>query len=520
MLRPLSSMASAAILLLGWASHAEPQRLELEVVNATTREPVASARVRITRSGATLSYLNSTGFHAGRAIYGTRYSDARGHVSLELTDGWGPIPAELQVVVDGAPGYEPYIAPLKKGEKVALKPWLPVTGRVLLPSGQPAAGARVMVWTNPLSSGTTGADGRFTLNRLADGPVVAEKDGAFGSAVGNDVELRLHQRQRENRVVDASQAPLEGVEVKLTIGSIEVRQVTGKDGKWTKPELDLPGRPVAGVALSKPGHVTRTYGTYLDDQADRMTLLTTAQNDAPRGPVQPEAFTLKVTVRDAAKKPAAGVAVSCFDGSATTGADGTATCVSRPYASSFPLRVTATTDTGSGFALAGVETKAVDIVIRPNVPLRGRIEGDFQPGSVLTVASPHEFNTFNLTGPTFDLGPRPATRTSLCVSKWKDSPPLGCALFDGSKDAVVVLGAPGKATLSVQDAKGKPVEDLVFYLNKKPLNGDVHGADATLTLPLGSHLLIINVEGSSLRAEVEVTVRSGETTALGKVTVK
>ncbi len=209
----------------------------LRVVRADTRQPIAGARLQLSCElpGGSELFTDDGGY----ARFG-------GRLSADCT------------AAATAPYFEFEQAPALPQGEIALSRIAPWRGRVLLPSGEPAAGALV---TQPEAEGVqarTGLDGRFVLEVANSLMLVAERDGLFGTQLlpvvaGEEIEIVLQTPVALSGVVRRSnQEPLAGVEVDLRVRALHRHVTTGADGQWAMP---LPG-PSSRLTLSKPGFVT------------------------------------------------------------------------------------------------------------------------------------------------------------------------------------------------------------------------------------------------------------------------
>jgi RNA polymerase sigma factor (sigma-70 family) len=160
--------------------------------------------------------------------------------------------------------------PAKKSDDV-----VEVTGQVLGPDGQPAAGAQVLLWTNAVKKqgdmpvlATTAADGRFRLkitraDREHDAKIVVKVKGLAPDWAGvarlekaGEVTLRLAKDDVpiNGRVIDLEGQPVAGATVEVVrLEQSEMKSwiATAKKGISNHQEREL-----AAVALDGPGKVT------------------------------------------------------------------------------------------------------------------------------------------------------------------------------------------------------------------------------------------------------------------------
>ena len=138
------------------------------------------------------------------------------------------------VRADERKGFRPFFA------EVAVRPCAPISGRVLTPGGEPAAGVEVLAWSRseqlkpgdqdyaygPFSHVTTGQDGRFTLTVTTPGVAIfwimpkqfAPEDHLLVDGRRGDLgTFRLKAGITvKGRVVDAAGRPLAGFLVEAT----------------------------------------------------------------------------------------------------------------------------------------------------------------------------------------------------------------------------------------------------------------------------------------------------------------
>lgn len=287
--RRSGSLALAALSLAGLAFACDRDRarsgaapagdggIEVRVVNQADRKPIPEAYVVLTRDLEKLYTARRYGFHrVGKEAEAT--SDADGVARFAVA------PAPRQAVVT-ARGFHPFAGDLSdERPEIALKPILPLRGRVVLESGDPAPGARIYTLAGPSAEAVAGADGRFEIANNTDGqPLVGKRDDLFGVWAGprenTEGEIVLRPSRGHGRVVDAGQRPLRSVEVTLEMGAMAHRQVTGADGRWFHPNVSAeclrPGDPYyPRLPCSK------TFRFHLEGYVDR-----TFTGEAPPEPV-------------------------------------------------------------------------------------------------------------------------------------------------------------------------------------------------------------------------------------------
>ena len=221
----------------------------LTVISAADGRPVFGARVRLALR-ARRTYFD---FHGEREP--PLLTDAQGRVELTSRESAA---FDLDVEADY---FLSHFAAYLPGDTVALEPIPTVHGRVLDPSGAPAARARVMSMAEIPAETATNAQGFFELQVAALDALVAEKDGNFGRAElpvedGEELIIRLERPEPgpTGTVVDTHQKPIDGVAVEFEWGLVKVRKVTGRDGTWTLPKLEDASGP---ITFRHPRYVER-----------------------------------------------------------------------------------------------------------------------------------------------------------------------------------------------------------------------------------------------------------------------
>ena len=124
-----------------------------------------------------------------------------------------------------------------------------------------------------------------------------------------------------------------------------------------------------------------------------------------------------------------------------------------------------------------------------------------------------------LTAHEFVLTDKSPVRTSLCVND-EQNERRGCTVVHDELEVTIPVGPPGAFTVTILDEKGAPLEAPVLYLNRRTELPAAPQGVATVTAAPGTYVLIINARGTTARAEVLVTVRSGQTTQLGTLQLK
>lgn len=219
-------------------------------------------------------------------------------------------------------------------------------------------------------------------------------------------------------------------------------------------------------------------------------------------------------------RPVEGARVGCHTASGLTGPDGRFRCEVRANDQVWPLHVHVMKEGARGLARATGKEPEVRVVLRELVTLRGRIDGAL-PSGTLTVFTRSAGGDAEvpLVGNSFAVEGRPAIRTFVCVHRRPGPGPdverLGCAISETGEEVVIRLGAPGKVSFTALDRAGAPLPDPIIYVDRVSHLADAPTGAATLELPPGDHVLILNVEGSRARHEARFTVRPGEVTNLG-----
>ena len=276
--------------------------IEVTVTDATTQLPLPGALVE----------LQFACVEPARVL-ATAQSDAQGKVKIE-----GLSPAEYRFAVSH-PGYARQFdrwVSIGRPQAIQLQPRVPLSGRVLLADGKPAAGATVIslpYTAEETASAITAADGTFTLpfaNR--DNELCAQLGALVGSG---SIELATttglvvaEASSFEGTVVDEDGAPLEGVQVRSEDGVLEVVAFTGRDGRFTISGLCSP--TILFATFSREGFVSQA-AQFVDDEEDQEPLqVVLTRPRAVRG-----------VVVDDENQPVPGALVSLLNPSRTTVAD-------------------------------------------------------------------------------------------------------------------------------------------------------------------------------------------------------
>lgn len=238
------------------------------------------------------------------------------------------------------------------------------------------------------------------------------------------------------------------------------------------------------------------------------------------------ATVLKVRVRTPDGAPVAGAEVSCVDGSAVTDAEGLATFEANLRDRDWPLHVSATKGEATGLSRPTSAASVIDVTLRSRRTLRGRVLGQLPTGGrlVVTYRSGTQNETTPLVGNAFAIEGVDAIRTFVCVRhdlSLLKVEELGCAVVEGSEEAVIEVGPSGALELTVVDTAGKPIEEPLIYVDR--LRQDVEAApDGKHRFPVspGSHVIVLNAVGSRARFEARFNVRPGATTQLGVAQLK
>jgi hypothetical protein len=370
---------------------------------------------------------------------------------------------------------------------------------------------------------TTDGQGRFAFAGL-DRPMV-EVWASLGEKESH-VEVPLPDGQtREVTIVFAPQTvPLE-LEVVNENGT-EVEQWSAVATPVPDPGWTIHREIVGDLAL--PIGRYRIVVTALDDRTAEVTLDVSAKPDQPpvrvvlagNGEVEDTrvAQTLQVRVRTPSGEPVEGANVTCLDGSATTGADGTAACRAHTDEESWPVPIIASLGNARGMTRATGKEPLVEVVVRTVRTIRGRVLGQLPASHVRVVyRSSTQSEALELSGNSFALEGVDPVRTFVCVVHDPGYEVLGCAVADTSDDVVITTGAPGALELTVLDEKGQPVNAPIFYVDRERMDEVPIAGVAHLALSPGSHVLVVNLEGRRARYEATFSIKPGEVTRLGTV---
>ncbi|MBL8954734.1 MAG: hypothetical protein JNK82_28410, partial [Myxococcaceae bacterium] len=201
--------------------------LEVTALDAVTKRPLRGAHVEV--------HLSPT---EPRRVLATADADEAGRVRVQ---GLPPNEYLVSVVLEGYVDSRNGIVRAPSTSERWLLPLQIGGGRVVLPDGQPAAGAEVT--STPLSwekaeSATADRDGRFTLPVSPNGARVCARLGALAGegrlAADGGVVVLGPQRRFTGRVVRSEDdAPLEGVALRHAVGALVETAQTGADGGFT-----------------------------------------------------------------------------------------------------------------------------------------------------------------------------------------------------------------------------------------------------------------------------------------------
>jgi hypothetical protein len=428
-------------------------------------------------------------------------------------------------------GYVPVEDPRylgRAGQDTVLSRGARLEGRLVHPDGSPVPGATIdiagMAPSKRPPPATTDAQGRFTFGGLGYASVVVwatlgEKD------INVEVALADGQTTAVTLVFEPEVIPVELAVVNENGTAVELWNAAATpipDPGWSihgahMGTLELPRGPYRVVVTALDGRSAEVTLDAKPDQPPVQVVLAGTGEPEDTRPLQ----TLNVRVRTPAGDPVEGAAVRCVDGSATTGADGTAACKVHVVEESWPVPIIAWLGSAKGMTRATGKEPVVEVVVRSIRTLRGRVLGQLPAsGTRVVYRSATQEEEVELKGNSFAIEGVDPVRTFVCVvqSEAEHDVVLGCAMADNTDDVVITVGAPGTLELAVLDENGEPLNKPIFYVDRLQKKGvPVEGGLLHLELPPGGHVLIINVEGRRARSETLFTIRPGEVTKLGTI---
>jgi hypothetical protein len=178
-----------------------------------------------------------------------------------------------------------------------------------------------------------------------------------------------------------------------------------------------------------------------------------------------------------------------------------------------------TPDGAKGVAHVTVSDKEVTVTVRAAKTVRGKVVGVLPPGTQLRVFSAMGTTVVPLYSNDFVVPDQPAVRTIVRAYADEGVSPLGCAVSVDEAPVEVPIGPMVAVSFVAKDAAGAPITTPIVYLDRGNASQESADGRTTLHVAPGTHVLVLNVYGSKVRAELVFTTK-GPTTDLGILTLK
>lgn len=407
-----------------------------------------------------------------------------------------------------------------------------VTGTLVTADGRPVPDT--VVTSNVSADATTDADGRFTFEDVGYAEVILEAEVEEGGLA------RKHVAVPEGTTVEVTlMVPPVLIQVPL-----DVVDVTGEpNSAWDAVATPVPAKGWEshasygagdGIGLTQgrfqisvrdeerelSGGTTVDVSPAVDKRPIHIVLIGADGGRGKRLPTDRDPIArVKVQVVTEAGGAALTAEVECGGSTARALGNGEFEC---PFYEdeAGAIVVTAEVDDARAAAHVTIDQKLVKLTLRPARIIRGTIVGTVPTGAYLEINSAAEMDEVPISSNTFLLEGRPALRTAVCLVSGGVS--KGCALAGATGDVVleIPMGDPQPVTLTVVDEKGKPVANPILYIDRRGSRPEAPEGKASVPVVPGTHVLVVNAEGSKARAELQFAVKPGAPVDLGTIRLK
>lgn len=233
---------------------------------------------------------------------------------------------------------------------------------------------------------------------------------------------------------------------------------------------------------------------------------------------------LKIRVVNDKQEPVHNAYIRCHDKIGYSDADGGAVCPVRATDDQWPVVVTASHQNASGTVRATGKESELLIVLRAARTIRGKVLGALPASDVMAVVRRSDgADEVKVIDGAFTFQEQPPGRASICVYHRppnQNGSELGCTVIENETEVTVPTGESGTFTFTAVDERGAAVKDLVWYVNRQLKGMDSRGIPMKLGLSPGTHVLVLNTKSSRARYEQVITIRPGQATDLGIVTLR